>query len=46
MFSTASFLVLVGAVGGIPELLPPEDLVTPEMARQQLAPLLERATLD
>jgi hypothetical protein len=28
------------------EKLPPEDVVTPELARQQLAPLLERATLD
>ena len=28
------------------EKLPSEDVVTPEMARQQLAPLLERATLD
>jgi hypothetical protein len=28
------------------EKLPPEDVVTPEMARQQLAPLLQRATLD
>jgi hypothetical protein len=28
------------------EKLAPEDVVTPEMARQQLAPLLQRATLD
>lgn len=28
------------------EKLPPEDVVTPERARAELAPLLERATLD
>ena len=28
------------------EKLAPEDVVTPEMARQQLAPLLQRTTLD